>query len=284
MGFPLNGRFGKSLVIPTESEHFDCEAGSKPSKMPAECALLRLSQGLQFELSFSNCLHVDEKRKIGYICKRELGIKTSPQALMCASSSETQCGSEWFGRADENNYVYSISRPFSNLSWYEAQRLCREKGGELPVIESATEANWIRDRVQSISNSPSTPGRIFVNLHECAYNRDGWGWSTGASLDTSVLRWDIEEPDNNCGNQDNCASLAWKDNRFEPVLSDQFCHLHYPTITLLCKRSRASCLPSTCRMTSTNSLSTRNVHNHNNTKTNKRTKTSVYIRRKLQLT
>ena len=260
-GEPLDESFSVGLVRRNWSEEPKCEAFGEEIVFPFECALLHYNNRRHFELKYSSCRQAD--RPIGFICKREFTIPPQrSKRLMNVQQGENKCEPEWTHPLQDNTNVYSISTTEPSLSWYQALRKCRDKGGDLPTIESAAEAHWIRDRVQYQRSllGESELNRLlyfFVNLHEWAYNRNGWGWSSGTQLDSSVLQWASDEPTESCSNQDICASLARNDSNSNMELSKRFCDIELLNVTLVCKRSLDSCLLKTSKRPTMSAVSSR---------------------------
>ena len=243
----LDGSFDNRLVPPNVEREW-CFQSIFLYKVSYECALLRHSNRRLFELSFSECLHVE--RTIGFICRRELRI--SSQSFLNAPQDLIRCKREWV--------VYENTQ---TLSWFEAQQKCNQNGGELPRIESAVEFHSMVEQMlkrSSITISDFYFTKIvYLNLHKWLYNSSGWAWSSGKELNISVLDWDTgirnsRDTNDACDNMDSCAYLmfvAGINKIWSKTLSNNFCHSR-KEVTLVCERPNASCLLHSPKRTTTN--------------------------------
>ena len=104
-----------------------------------------------------------------------------------------------------NGHYYQI---FNNkVSWSEANRLCKEKGGHLATITSQGE----QDFIDSLNSSRS---RLWIGGYRSSGTSGDWRWITGEAW--SYTNWRIGEPNNssNVKSNENRAAVwpsAWND-------------------------------------------------------------------------
>ena len=243
-GKPLNGSFGIHLVATNQAYKATCENQRFSVGLNSECALLQydyLVYEKKFFLRYVPCKQV----YAGFICRSE--FKGTSQSLIDSSQCEMWNESEWIAPSHNNSNMYAISVTKPLLSWYQSLEKCREKGGDLPAIESAAEANWTFDEVLRRLPRGKLKRKLnfFVNLHKWAYDSTGWASSSGALHNSSVVPMKIASKE--CPIMHDCALLSWSRNWPTPTLWESYCNLSYIATLLVCKRQRARCLHSASR-------------------------------------
>uniref|UniRef100_A0A4W4ETW3 C-type lectin domain-containing protein n=1 Tax=Electrophorus electricus TaxID=8005 RepID=A0A4W4ETW3_ELEEL len=76
-------------------------------------------------------------------------------------------------------------------TWYEAQKYCRTYYKDLASVRNQTENDQIKNMIQG-------SGVIWIGLF-----RDSWKWSDGNNVSFHI--WNSGQPDNEYGNDENCA-------------------------------------------------------------------------------
>ena len=171
-GRPLNGSFGTHLVSRHTSKLPKCNNSRSLMNLSTECSILQLNNLKQLELTigYVPCVRV----KFRFICRREL--RATSQSVTNFAQEKLVKQVEWISHSNNDSFEYNISNSVQN--WYQALHECHAIGGDLPIIESTEEANWVRDKVLSQA-APEEATQInysgfFVKLHKWAYNSSGW--------------------------------------------------------------------------------------------------------------
>ena len=100
--------------------------------------------------------------------------------------------------------------------WSDARAVCRGLGGDLAVINSAEENDYLFNVV--LMEETVTKGKAWIGLTKDPYDSK-WYWIDETPLEGNYENWNAGEPNNASGDED-CAHFyksegGWNDHRCE---------------------------------------------------------------------
>ncbi|KAL4228810.1 Milk fat globule-EGF factor 8 protein [Mactra antiquata] len=138
------------------------------------------------------------------------------------------CPPGWIERPGSNQ-CYIITDINDMRTRDDASSECQKQQGHLVKIDSIAERDWIRQKVAYLQQ---TQGQFhfWTGLsNRPRTDNTGYRWDDHTPLDTNVLPWKQNQPDNGGGGTEHCGEL-WSGE-----LNDNDCGQHYPYI---CEQSK----------------------------------------------
>ena len=112
-----------------------------------------------------------------------------------------------------------------------ARDRCEELGGNLPIIRSAGENQFIFDQIKNVQGI-SNRG-VWIDAERQADGKFVWG--DGTPLEGHYTNWDDGEPNDQRGNED-CVHMYGQNGGHESFWNDVPCDFFLPGGGILCQR------------------------------------------------
>lgn len=184
-------------------------------------------------------------------------------AIGCPATTQPlgQCPSGWIERQGSNECYLLTTR--QSKTWHDARRDCQLQQGDLVVIDTIQEKNWLIQELQNVQTTVFGGNlyQVYIGLNnEPRRDSLNFKWVNGKPLDNSIVPWLQGMPDNyqqseHCGefvngnlNDINCNSpnnyVCEKKKYWQPP-TNQFSPIKVTPITPPTTASNAVVIPTT---------------------------------------
>lgn len=117
-------------------------------------------------------------------------------------------------------------------SMQNARDRCKELGGNLPIIRSADQNQFIFDQIKDVEGI--SKWGVWIDAYRGADGKFTWG--NGTSLGGNYNAWKIGEPNDLDDNED-CAHMYAKEDHLASFWNDIRCDLFMSNAAILCQKS-----------------------------------------------
>ena len=114
----------------------------------------------------------------------------------------------------------------------EARKRCKELRGNLPIIRSADQNQFIFDQIKDVQGI--SKWGVWIDSYRGADGKFAWG--DGTPLEGNYNAWKNGEPNNHDGNED-CVQMYAKEADLASFWNDIRCDFSMPDAAILCQKS-----------------------------------------------